>query len=64
VLEACEAGVTLRGGGMVESLNVSAAAAVLFHALAGTPAQAAPRPAPPPRPKAAPSPGRLQMPRR
>ncbi|MDN3564640.1 TrmH family RNA methyltransferase [Paeniroseomonas aquatica] len=64
VLEASEAGVTLRGGGMVESLNVSAAAAVLFHALAGTPAQAAPRPAPPPRPKAAPSPGRLQMPRR
>ncbi len=64
VLEACEAGVTLRGGGMVESLNVSAAAAVLFHALAGMPAQAAPRPAPPPRPKPAPSPGRLQMPRR
>lgn len=34
-LAACEAGVTLAGGGLVESLNVSAAAAVLFHALAG-----------------------------
>jgi len=38
-LEACEARVTLRGGGpgrpVVESLNVSAAAAVLIHALWG-----------------------------
>jgi TrmH RNA methyltransferase len=33
VLDACEAGVTLPGSGLVESLNVSAAAAVLFHAL-------------------------------
>ncbi|MBL6458742.1 RNA methyltransferase [Belnapia sp. T6] len=37
VLEACEARVTLAGGGMVESLNVSAAAAVLFHALGAAP---------------------------
>jgi RNA methyltransferase, TrmH family len=32
-LEACEARVTLAGGGAVESLNVSAAAAVLIQAL-------------------------------
>ncbi|WP_135468287.1 TrmH family RNA methyltransferase [Crenalkalicoccus roseus] len=32
-LEACEARVTLAGSGRVESLNVSAAAAVLLHAL-------------------------------
>ncbi len=32
VLEACQAGVTLAGSGAVDSLNVSAAAAVLFHA--------------------------------
>jgi TrmH RNA methyltransferase len=34
-LEACEARLTLGGSGLVESLNVSAAAAVLFHALSG-----------------------------
>jgi TrmH RNA methyltransferase len=32
-LEACETRLTLTGSGLVESLNVSAAAAVLFHAL-------------------------------
>ena len=32
-IEACEARLTLPGSGLVESLNVSAAAAVLFHAL-------------------------------
>ena len=32
-IEACAVKVTLPGSGMVESLNVSAAAAVLFHAL-------------------------------
>jgi TrmH RNA methyltransferase len=32
-LDACEARVTLAGGGAVESLNVSVAAAVLLHAL-------------------------------
>ncbi len=32
-LEACEARVTLRGSGLVESLNVAAASAVLVHAL-------------------------------
>ncbi|GGC63527.1 RNA methyltransferase [Siccirubricoccus deserti] len=34
-LEACEARLTLPGSGLVESLNVAAAAAVLFHALGG-----------------------------
>jgi TrmH RNA methyltransferase len=33
--EACEAAVTLTGGGRVESLNVAAATAVLIHALGG-----------------------------
>ncbi|MBY0333381.1 MAG: RNA methyltransferase [Acetobacteraceae bacterium] len=33
--EACEATVTLPGSGLVESLNVAAAAAVLLHALGG-----------------------------
>jgi TrmH RNA methyltransferase len=33
VLEACEARVTLTGSGLVESLNVAAATAVLVHAL-------------------------------
>jgi TrmH RNA methyltransferase len=42
VLEACAARVTLAAAGPVESLNVSAAAAVLFHSLGG---------APPPRPR-------------
>ncbi|MDO9709055.1 TrmH family RNA methyltransferase [Paracraurococcus lichenis] len=32
-LEACEARLTLPGSGLVESLNVAAAAAVLFHAM-------------------------------
>ena len=32
-IAACELRVTLPGSGLVESLNVSAAAAVLFHAL-------------------------------
>ena len=32
---ACTRRVTLRGGGRIESLNVSAAAAVLIHALGG-----------------------------
>ena len=35
VLAACEARVTLAGSGLVESLNVAAATAVLFHALQG-----------------------------
>lgn len=35
VLGACEARVTLAGSGLVESLNVAAATAVLFHALQG-----------------------------
>jgi TrmH RNA methyltransferase len=35
VLEACPARVTLAAAGPVESLNVSAAAAVLFHSLGG-----------------------------
>ncbi|MDB5371613.1 MAG: methyltransferase, TrmH family [Belnapia sp.] len=70
VLDCCEAGVTLTGGGMVESLNVSAAAAVLFHALAGQPAPMhGPRPARTPartvaRPQPAPSAGRLRLPPR
>ncbi|TDH63575.1 RNA methyltransferase [Dankookia rubra] len=43
VLEACEARITLPGSGLVESLNVAQAAAVLFHALgAAAPASAAP----------------------
>jgi TrmH RNA methyltransferase len=37
VLAACEAQVTLPGSGLVESLNVAAAAAVLFHALSPVP---------------------------
>lgn len=46
-LEACEARITLPGSGLVESLNVAQAAAVLFHALGaaapqgGTPRAAA-----------------------
>jgi TrmH RNA methyltransferase len=36
-LEACEARLTLPGSGLVESLNVAAAAAVLFHALGTAP---------------------------
>ena len=36
-LAACEARVTLRSGGAVESLNVAAAAAVLLHALGKPP---------------------------
>ncbi len=39
VLEACPARVTLAAAGPVESLNVSAAAAVLFHSLGGPAAQ-------------------------
>jgi len=35
VLDACEARITLPGSGLVESLNVAQAAAVLFHALGG-----------------------------
>jgi TrmH RNA methyltransferase len=35
VLAACEARVTLAGSGLVESLNVASATAVLFHALQG-----------------------------
>jgi TrmH RNA methyltransferase len=34
-IDACEARVTLSGGGRVQSLNASAAAAVLLHALMG-----------------------------
>lgn len=34
-LEACEARLTLGGSGLVESLNVAAAAAVMFHSLGG-----------------------------
>ena len=65
VLEACEAGVTLAGSGLVDSLNVSAAAAVLFHALGGQPARApAPRPMAAARREAAPPRGRLHLPRR
>ncbi len=66
VLEACTARVTLTGGGLVESLNVSAAAAVLFHALGGAPVpRAAPAPAPTtPRARPATAPGRLRLPRR
>jgi TrmH RNA methyltransferase len=37
-LDACEARVTLAGSGLVESLNVAAAAAVLMHALMPAPA--------------------------
>ena len=40
-LEACEARLTLPGSGLVESLNVAAAAAVLFHALGAVPRRAA-----------------------
>ncbi|MFC7476689.1 TrmH family RNA methyltransferase [Dankookia sp. GCM10030260] len=36
-LDACEARITLPGSGMVESLNVAQAAAVLFHALGALP---------------------------
>ena len=50
VLEACAGRVTLAAAGPVESLNVSAAAAVLFHALGGAPAPP-PAPAPPSRPR-------------
>ncbi len=69
VLDACEAGVTLTGGGMVESLNVASAAAVLFHALGGQPARAAappPRATPRPAPRKPPAPGggRLRLPHR
>jgi RNA methyltransferase, TrmH family len=42
VLDACEARITLPGSGLVESLNVAQAAAVLFHALGSAPPQAAP----------------------
>jgi TrmH RNA methyltransferase len=43
---ACTRRVTLQGSGRVESLNVSAAAAVLIHALGGRrPGRARPRPA-------------------
>ena len=62
-LQACEARVSLAGGGLVESLNVSAAAAVLFHALQGTPApQVAARPVA--RPAPPPPPPRLHLPKR
>ncbi|MBK1662092.1 RNA methyltransferase [Paracraurococcus ruber] len=40
-LEACEARVTLAGSKFMESLNVAAAAAVLFHALGAVPQAAA-----------------------
>jgi TrmH RNA methyltransferase len=51
-LEACEAVVTLRGSGAVQSLNVSATAAILAYALRprAQPAQPGPRP-PAQRPK-------------
>ncbi len=65
VLEACAARVTLSATGPVESLNVSAAAAVLFHALGGAPAPKAALPPPPPRERPRPAPsGRLRLPRR
>lgn len=42
VLAACEARVTLPGSGLVESLNVAAAAAVLLHALSPSARRQAP----------------------
>ncbi len=42
VLAACEARVTLAGTGIVESLNVAAATAVLMHAFTRTPAPSPP----------------------
>jgi TrmH RNA methyltransferase len=49
-LEACETVVTLRGSGAVQSLNVSATAAILAYALRPRPSSAPPGPRPPTRP--------------
>ncbi len=68
-LAACEARVTLPGSGLVESLNVAAAAAVLLHALLAVAPAAAERPRPAGgrpgnqggRPAEAPTPGQLTL---